>query len=144
LWATSRILYAALTLVLPLLLGAQRTAAVFDYPYAHGDLLHVWDHHDTRHYLAIALGGYSIPYLTCFFPLYPWLTGFLHATLFAWLPASGMLAALAVSNGATLAGCVGLGVLADDLFGRAAVRSSIHPGAAGVADVRLSRRAVGG
>jgi hypothetical protein len=99
LWLATRLAYLAFTYLaagMPQLSPAPGTG-----------FLDVWERFDTNWYLGIAQQGYAGAQQLAFFPLYPALIW-----LFA-LPLGGnaLLAALAVSNLATLVALIGLGAL---------------------------------
>ncbi|HZS94088.1 MAG TPA: mannosyltransferase family protein, partial [Chloroflexota bacterium] len=117
LWVVSRIVLAVFTyFALPF--AAQRPLAPPNVTRAFTphDLLHAWAQWDTGWYMAIALHGYDA-HRAAFFPLYPF---FVHLIEVVVGPLHIVLAALIVSNLATLAAFVGIAFLTAELFGSSA------------------------
>jgi len=87
-------------------------------------LLQAWDQYDTNWYLLISRQGYFSPEASAFFPLYPTLVGGVsallghaHGPIWPAFDALRLLVALGVANAFTLAGFIGLALLAVHEYG---------------------------
>jgi len=115
-WLATRIAYGVFTYF----------AVVLNPPgAAHArSLIQAWDQYDTHWYLLISRLGYFDPSASAFFPLYPALVGGVTAVLGhaqgpVWPTFDGvrLLVALTIANVSTLAGFVGLALLAVHEYG---------------------------
>ena len=115
-WLATRVAYGVFTYF----------AVVLNAPgMAHArSLLQAWDQYDTNWYLLISRQGYFSPDASAFFPLYPTLVGGVsallghaHGPIWPAFDALRLLVALGVANAFTLAGFIGLALLAVHEYG---------------------------
>ena len=108
-------------------------AVPFSHQRAHGlpslttfrpdALLNRWYRWDTQWYVSISLHGYNTKQSTGFFPLYP---GLVHVVASIIGSSHVVGATLLVSNLATLAAFIGIGLLAAEVYGRATATFAIR------------------
>lgn len=123
LWAVTRLAFVILTYF----------AVPFNAQSAHGKystrsfsphtLLAAWNRWDTGWYTNIAIHGYHNALTAAFFPLYPAL---IHLVVAAIGAGVAVAAAIAISNLATLAAFIGLGLLARHEYGSASASYAIR------------------
>lgn len=126
-WAVTRIAFALFT-YFAATFNAQPTSGKFAVTaFPPSRLLDMWNRWDTQWYIRIAETGYDAIQTAAFFPLYPLLIH-IGAGLAGFDHIEGV--ALAVSNLATLAAFVGLGLLATQEYGPGTARYAILAAAA--------------
>ena len=115
-WLATRIAYGVFT-YLAVVLNSQSAVHARSFVQA-------WDQYDTHWYLLISRLGYFDPSTSAFFPLYPGLVGGVSALLGhaqgpVWPAFDGvrLLVALGIANVFTLAGFIGLALLAAHEYG---------------------------
>lgn len=115
LWVVTRLTYFVFT-YFAVTLNSQRTGGPVSLrSFPPSALLSAWQRWDVNWYLDIALRGYHTAQTAAFFPLYPMLT---HVLIVLLGTSHALLAAMIVSNLATLGAFIGLGLLARSEEGR--------------------------